>query len=174
MTINPPMLKRMMVPRAASVALLVSLSVSRLGGQTASQPQTNEAVIRKAIFVVTAFGCVATDKGPKAESERLFDAALKAGLELIQFFKALTPEQQKAMEEKMPMVWTNPARTARGTTDFQLGMLYSTVRAFQEEVQVMRRDIDPDWLKAPAEVWDIRRETLWTLSKCHILGELKH
>ena len=65
----------------------MSLSIACLNGQTVSQSQTNEAAIKNAIFVVAAFACVATEKGPKAESKRLFDAALDTGDEIIQLFK---------------------------------------------------------------------------------------
>jgi hypothetical protein len=108
----------------------------------AQQETTEEATIRKASFVVSAWSCAATGKGTKAENERIFNAGLKAGREVLQFMKTATEAQQKTIIRNAPMLW----RFAEGPNDdFRLGRLYSAVEDNQMENEVMRRNTDPKW-----------------------------
>jgi hypothetical protein len=148
-------------------AVLVPLSAAS-GTQAVSQKETGEdAIIRKASFTISAFECAALGKGTAAETERLFNAGMTAGREIITFFKAATPKQLEVLSQHIPMIW---GFAVGPTPDFQLGRLYQAVDTNQEDNDVMRKFIDPKWHETKPDEWDRRRKALWREKNCQHVG----
>ena len=148
----------------ASTLVLLYLT----GGSGAARQETREdAIIRKASFVISAWSCAATGKGTKAENERIFNAGLEVGHEVLQFMKNATDAQQKAIGPHIPMIWM----FAQGPTDdFRLGRLYGAVEDEQMDNDVLNKHLDPDWHKTKPADWEVRKAEIWRAKNCQHLA----
>lgn len=112
-------------------------------------------------------GCLSTGKGTDADNERLTKAALEAARDVLSFVDHATPEQLKAVNPNIPMLW---ADAVGPSVDFQIGRLFQSVHQNQLDNAIMKRDIDPDWARVQPDVWDRRRASLWTEGHCQYLS----